>query len=267
MKKKQSSIKKKIFGGFFIFSAAMVGWFLIKDDPAKNSPKNNGPERFSGEKQSIQDLPGGKDSDNDGLTDREEKAYGTDPYNPDSDQDGYLDGEEIAAGYDPLVPSPGDKITNLENFLAKINPSLDIQMPDEKDLNISLETGPEALEKYFQEAQTPSELKNPDLYKEAFLEARLGKSEKINQIIANLKQSRQRLRQITVPIEALQVHKLTLALMTPLIQLFEDLKSAQDSPLKTLVSIKGSQELVPYTVALQAQTNNLAKKYDITIPQ
>jgi hypothetical protein len=43
------------------------------------------------------------DSDNDGLTDSEEKEYGTDPNNPDTDSDGYTDSEEIDNGYDPLV--------------------------------------------------------------------------------------------------------------------------------------------------------------------
>lgn len=50
------------------------------------------------------------DSDQDGLTNQEEKMIGTDPYNPDTDGDGYSDGEEVQSGYDPLKPAPGDKI-------------------------------------------------------------------------------------------------------------------------------------------------------------
>jgi hypothetical protein len=43
-----------------------------------------------------------KDTDQDGLTDREEiKVYLTDPLNPDTDQDGYNDGDEVKAGYSP----------------------------------------------------------------------------------------------------------------------------------------------------------------------
>jgi len=42
------------------------------------------------------------DSDQDGLTDQEEQALGTDPHNPDTDGDGYLDGAEVKAGYNPL---------------------------------------------------------------------------------------------------------------------------------------------------------------------
>jgi len=51
-----------------------------------------------------------KDSDNDGITDEEEKIYGADPFNPDTDGDGYLDGEEVLHGHDPLNPSRDDEI-------------------------------------------------------------------------------------------------------------------------------------------------------------
>ena len=41
-------------------------------------------------------------SDNDGLSDGEEIALGTDPNNPDSDGDGILDGQEVLDGTNPL---------------------------------------------------------------------------------------------------------------------------------------------------------------------
>ncbi len=50
------------------------------------------------------------DSDQDGLSDEEEKIYGTDPHNPDTDGDGYSDGAEVRSGYDPLKKAPGDKL-------------------------------------------------------------------------------------------------------------------------------------------------------------
>lgn len=52
------------------------------------------------------------DSDQDGLTNSEEKVYGTDPYKADTDGDGYSDGIEVRSGYNPLKPAPGDKIVN-----------------------------------------------------------------------------------------------------------------------------------------------------------
>lgn len=51
-----------------------------------------------------------QDSDQDGLSNDEEKLYGTNPSVKDSDGDGYGDGVEVESGYDPLKPAPGDKI-------------------------------------------------------------------------------------------------------------------------------------------------------------
>lgn len=46
----------------------------------------------------------GLDSDDDGLTDLQEKRYHTDPNNPDTDGDGYSDGVEVEKGFDPNSP-------------------------------------------------------------------------------------------------------------------------------------------------------------------
>ena len=45
------------------------------------------------------------DADQDGLTDLEEIASGTDPANPDTDFDGAIDGDEVLAGTNPLAPA------------------------------------------------------------------------------------------------------------------------------------------------------------------
>jgi hypothetical protein len=42
------------------------------------------------------------DSDQDGLSDLEEREYGTEIDNPDSDGDGFLDGDEVKSGFNPL---------------------------------------------------------------------------------------------------------------------------------------------------------------------
>jgi len=55
------------------------------------------------------------DSDQDGLTDDEEKTYGTNPRKADTDGDGYTDGAEVKSGYDPKKPAPGDKIVASTN--------------------------------------------------------------------------------------------------------------------------------------------------------
>jgi hypothetical protein len=53
-----------------------------------------------------------QDRDQDGLSDEEEKALGTDWQKADTDGDGYTDGVEVSSGYDPLVPAPGDKLSD-----------------------------------------------------------------------------------------------------------------------------------------------------------
>jgi gliding motility-associated-like protein len=51
---------------------------------------------------SLQDS--NQDCDNDGLTNAEEIALGSDPFDPDTDGDGVLDGTEVADGTNPLNP-------------------------------------------------------------------------------------------------------------------------------------------------------------------
>ena len=56
---------------------------------------------FGGDDDAIPDYLD-NDSDNDGLSDREEtERYETDPLNPDSDGDGYIDVAEVATQHDP----------------------------------------------------------------------------------------------------------------------------------------------------------------------
>lgn len=50
------------------------------------------------------------DYDQDGLSNEEETAYGTNPDVSDTDGDGYSDYVELTSGYDPLKPAPGDRI-------------------------------------------------------------------------------------------------------------------------------------------------------------
>ena len=69
------------------------------------------------QEQALGTNPLSSDTDNDGLTDYEEiNIYHTNPLNPDTDGDGYLDGEEVTNGYNPngpgklLLPSTGTEL-------------------------------------------------------------------------------------------------------------------------------------------------------------
>jgi hypothetical protein len=93
------------------------------------------------------------DSDQDGLSDQEEKIYGTDPHNKDTDNDGYTDGVEVSSGYDPLKPAPGDKIipansagqtnapdANQENLTKKLAYQI-TQMTQDPSQSSNIDTG------------------------------------------------------------------------------------------------------------------------------
>jgi hypothetical protein len=81
-------------------------WEITPEDLAKSADATN-PEEFYFEIDGIRSdnllvtIGVSVDSDNDGLTDDEESALGTDPNDPDSDNDGFSDGGEIDAGTDP----------------------------------------------------------------------------------------------------------------------------------------------------------------------
>lgn len=73
------------------------------------------------------------DSDRDTLYDREElRVYLTDPLNPDTDGDGYLDGEEIRSGFDPKGPG---RLIN-DSFFNQ-QPATENNLPSETDTETS----------------------------------------------------------------------------------------------------------------------------------
>lgn len=82
-----------------------------------------------------------KDSDGDGLPDRDEIIYGTDPFNKDTDGDGFLDGEEIAAGYDPLDPNSNPKTGQKSLFPIAQNPNLTDRLLDLSVANMITDSG------------------------------------------------------------------------------------------------------------------------------
>ncbi|MBP7811380.1 MAG: hypothetical protein KA054_00865 [Candidatus Moranbacteria bacterium] len=60
-----------------------------------------------------------QDADQDGLSDEEERVFGTNPLIKDTDEDSYSDGIEVESGYDPLKSAPGDKLASSDSGLGK----------------------------------------------------------------------------------------------------------------------------------------------------
>ena len=79
------------------------------------------------------------DSDNDGLTDRQESEFGTDPNSRDSDGDGLSDGDEVLIhGSDPLNPdTDGDSVIDGEETELGFNPG---QVPTPTSASLPTQT-------------------------------------------------------------------------------------------------------------------------------
>lgn len=90
-------------------------YFEIQTDPAVIDTDENG----------IGD--GDEDFEGDGLTNVEEYANGTDPYNGDTDEDGFADGYEVANGMDPL---------NYDQIVIDVDKASEIESLTEGDLEM-----------------------------------------------------------------------------------------------------------------------------------
>lgn len=109
--------RKRVLAILFLFLALLFGavftinHFTSTDGNRANLTKTNSLEEnklsgsMSEETASLSPVPtisDSLDSDKDGLTDKEEENYGTNPFLVDTDGDGATDKEEIQTGYDPL---------------------------------------------------------------------------------------------------------------------------------------------------------------------
>ncbi len=88
-----------LFAGFLLTKIGIFAFNGLRTATISQAlEKNHDPEN-----------PLTRDSDHDGLSDRDEIIYSTDPANPDSDGDRYLDGEEVATGHDPRDADSNEK--------------------------------------------------------------------------------------------------------------------------------------------------------------
>lgn len=80
------------------------------------SPDEDGDGLTNDQEAAIGTDPFNPDSDNDGLFDKEEVVvYKTDPLNPDTDGDTYLDGSEVKSGYNPSGPGELLQLPPIQN--------------------------------------------------------------------------------------------------------------------------------------------------------
>ncbi len=99
---------KEIFVSVLILIIAVGFGIFIISQPFSLSQFQNNKISFENYDPNFKKI----DTDNDGLSDDEEKLIGTNPEIADTDADSFLDGEEITSGHNPLIKSPGDELKN-----------------------------------------------------------------------------------------------------------------------------------------------------------
>ncbi|MFA6533699.1 MAG: hypothetical protein WCT37_00840 [Patescibacteria group bacterium] len=115
-----------------LFVLAILFLFLVGCSFSGGS-KNEGinqPVNNQADSQEVSDDSVKLDADNDGLTDEQEKQYGTDSQKSDTDGDNYSDKKEIDSGHDPLVAYQPESLT-VENKPATVAQETEIK-PDEE---------------------------------------------------------------------------------------------------------------------------------------
>ncbi len=98
-----------------IFVISLVVFIILANSQNKNEPAPGPDILFDSDQDGLTNAqekklgtnPAEKDTDFDGLSDDEEvNTYHTNPLLADTDRDGYTDGVEVTGGFDPLVPAP-----------------------------------------------------------------------------------------------------------------------------------------------------------------
>ena len=104
---------------------------------AKDSPDFKNFIGFIGQ---LPDIPA-LDQDNDGISDKEEIALGTNINNADSDGDGLTDGEEVSLGTNPLnKDSDGDGYSDYDELNADTDPTLATSKPIPNNVQVYINT-------------------------------------------------------------------------------------------------------------------------------
>jgi hypothetical protein len=102
--KRVAILASVIFLGFATF-------FVVDNYQSISGIFTDSEQEISAQEGSIASLQK-TDRDNDGLSDWQEKLWGTDPTDPDTDGDGTPDGKEVEQNRDPTVSAPNDELEN-----------------------------------------------------------------------------------------------------------------------------------------------------------
>lgn len=106
------------------------------------------------------------DDDGDGLSNSDERLWGTNAELADTDGDGFSDGQEVAANHNPTIPAPNDVLPPGFQPGRELNPleeagsgPVAVDQFFEENLNLTIAPGRNLTEEY--DRQVPDEQKTP----------------------------------------------------------------------------------------------------------
>lgn len=239
------------------------------------------------------------DTDSDGIPDRFETLYRTDPLNADTDGDGEYDLNEISAGKDPLTPGPNDevkpltgsKVQNPQTYTDRYLATLPDDIPREEilsqarleefinsnkgealpniptsDIKTSTDSGKQAVSAYLDNI-SPAHNKElvsvtSDDINKAF-EAQLSDPSALKNILASLEKNVATLKTISTPTETRDLHQKYTAASQALADNVKILVNMKDDFVGGLLAAKRIEELGPVFVDLGKQIEALETKYSL----
>ncbi len=240
------------------------------------------------------------DTDGDGLPDRFEAMYQTDPNNPDTDGDGTRDFAEITSGKDPAVagiqdeskPATGDAVTSPTNYTEKYLAGLPtdasrtdilnktkleafisanqgelLPSPAPSTVKISPTASKEAAATYLDQIAASHNpqlaVVNNDDIQQAFAASQQGNTKLLEDIINKLDQNIRLLRTIEAPTDATALHTQLLAASEALLRNVQLLAAMPDDFVGGLIGSKNIEDLGPVFQDIAQQISALETKYNL----
>lgn len=227
-----------------------------------------------------------QDNDNDTLSNAKEIIYGSDPENSDTDNDSYSDGDEVTNNYDPVaagstrLTEPQNKNLTIQYFIwtqtkyAVKDPRLEdslindffntrfpviLEMPviPNKNIDITYSEDKQVMREYIAALNNIELPQNFSDYPELYEKTLAGEQIEIAKIIEQIDSSAEKLYDLTVPINALEIHKQYLGIMETLKIIFVDLKNTQKDPVLIKLNIKKGQKLAKIANGLEEEKQKL----------
>jgi len=287
---------KKLFLFVIIAGLAITGLVAVLRGPAREFTASLFDDAL---KNGGSALPGPSftdDKDSDGLSDAKEAIYGTNAAQNDTDGDGYKDGEEVTAGFDPTTPGQG-KISDNQTLMSNLsvryfewartvggatNPQLndqavqqfletegllEAQIPTiaDNELLHTEQGGPEAVRAYL---DALAQIKLPaatgsyvDLADEIIREKQ---SAILDDVVLGLDLTYRDIAAVPTPPEAIEIQRGQLAMLKALKNLFVDLYTVSNDPVKLVRDIAWGGDILEHSLEVEVKRRELGASVAVT---